>query len=310
MNNKKSYYILGGILVVLIIIAYLVTSERGPKTSTEKIKEEQFFKVDSALVDKVEFERNGVKIALAKVGPVWREIYPNDYMANQNFISQMLSHLKNYKLSNIVSENPEMKDRYGFNDTNVTKITVYQTGNVVGSFLIGNAASGPSQTFIKKLNDDKIYLADNFLRNYFVKERMFDWRDLQIVALPKESIKSIRFIHNDEDFTVTFDTTAQAFIDRDTVDKAQAEGLLNLLNNYNTQSFRDTTLGNDMKPDYKVIVTADKVWEFEFFKVGTEERNPKYLLRVSGLKQIFEVDENFVKMLYKSKKELLPKKEK
>jgi hypothetical protein len=306
MKNQKNLFILAGVLIFLVIIAYFVTSERGERTTTYKL-EEKIIKIDSAAVDKLEIEKNGKKIVLQKEGVNWNITSPINYPAVNSAISNALFTLKNYKITSKVSENPSNKDKFGFNDTNVTKITVYQGGNSVGQLLVGNTGPGNAQSYIKKIDGNEIFLAEDFIWNYVVKNDLSEWRDKLIVSIPKGSIKQIDFVSKDENYSVKYDTTGKFFIGKDTVTASIMDGLMNLLSNYNTQYFKDTVITESKTPDYFVRVTWNKTTEFKFYKYLDTETAKKYYLQVSGINQLFDIDENYVKQLYKTKKELLTK---
>lgn len=303
MKAKKTY-ILAAIFVVLVILAYFLTAERGEKTATYKL-DKQLFAVDSASIDKLEFEQNGKKVTLVKAGVEWRMSQPVDYPAFLQFIGAALTDLKKYKLESKVSDNPGNKDRYGFNDTSLCKLTVYQGGNPVGTMFIGNAAPGPGQTFLKKPESNDIFLAGDFIRNNFVKDNMLnDWRDKNIFSIPKGNIKSVEFISSSENYKIETDSAGKYKSGKDSVNTQVADGVYNLFQNFNTQGFKDSVLGDDVKFDNTIKITADKIYILNFLKVG-EGQNPKYLLKISNKKQIFEVDENFLKMAFKGKKEMV-----
>ncbi|MDD5363205.1 MAG: DUF4340 domain-containing protein [Ignavibacteria bacterium] len=306
MKNKKNLYILAGVFVLLVIIAYFLTAERGQRTTTFKL-DEKILQIDSAAVDKLEIEKNGKKIVLQKTGGNWTITTPVNYPAINQFVNNALFTLKNYKITSKVSSNPSNKDKFGFNDTNITKLTVYQNGSSVGQMLIGNAGPGNAQSYIKTTEGNDIFLADEFVWNYIVKNDLSEWRDKLIVSIPKGLIKQIDFISKDENFSVKSDSTGKFFIGKDTVSSSVMDGLMNLLQNYNTQYFKDTVLADDRTPDYFVRVTANNSTEFKYYKYLDTEAVKKYLLKVSGNNQIFDVDENYVKQLFKTRKELLGK---
>lgn len=303
MNAKKTY-LLAVVFIVLAVIAYFLTSERGEKTSTYKL-EKQLFAVDSASVDKLEIEQRGIKLVLSKVGMEWRVVQPVDYTAYQQFVASALSDLKKYRLESRVSENPNNKDKFGFNDTNVVKVTVYQGGNAVGSMLIGNASNGPSQTFIKKTDGKEIFLANDLLRSNFAKDNVLnDWRDKLILNISKGNVKAIEFISSSDNYKIEVDSAGKFRCGKDSVNSMQSDGILNLFQNFNTQGFIDSTVNTNVKFDYTIKIFADKVYEIGFLKIG-EGTNPKYLLKVSDKKQLFEVDENFMKVAFKTRKEMV-----
>ena len=92
------------------------------------------------------------------------------------------------KLESIVSTNPSNKDTYGFNDYDVAQVTVYESGTEKGKFLLGKSSTGTS-SYIKKFDSDNIYIADELDRNDLIKPDLNDWRDKNIVSIPKEAVK-------------------------------------------------------------------------------------------------------------------------
>lgn len=306
MKKKNNIYIYGLILVALVAISYFVMRDTSGEKKTMKIPE-KLFTVDSVTVDKLEIERNGKKVTMEKRGNLWNVTAPVLYTANQQFIASAVSNLKSYKISSIVSDNPNNKSFFGFNDTNVTKLSVFQNGTLSGIIIIGNASTGASQTYIKKPDANEIYLAEELLYNNFVKFDLSEWRDKAVLSIPRNAIKSIDFYTDSEKYTVTQDTTGKSYIGKDSVSSAVFEGVLNMLQNFNTQNFRDTTLSADAKSLYGARVNWGKETEFRFIRYG-DEASKKFLMQVSGVNQVFEVDENFVKNFIKMRKEMLGQK--
>lgn len=306
MKKKNNIYVYGIILVVLLVGAYYVMRDTSGEKKTLKLAE-KLFAVDSVSVDKLEIERNGKKVSIEKKGSFWNVTVPVLYAANQQFVTSALSSLKNYKISSIVSDNPGNKGFYGFNDTNVTKLNIYQNGTLSGTILIGNASTGASQTYIKKVEGNQIFLAEEFLYNNFVKPDLTEWRDKAVIAIPKGSVKSIDFIAENDKYTVNLDSTGKGYIGKDSVSSGAFDGVMNMLQNFNTQNFKDTTIAGDVRAQFTAKVNWGKETEFKFIKYGDSE-SKRFLLQVSGINQIFEVDENYVKMFIKPRKELLGQK--
>jgi len=305
--NKNKTYLLGAVLVVLVIAAYFLTTDRGTKTETEKTppKEKEFFAVDSANVDKIEIVRKNGKIVLQKVAGAWRQTEPVDYPVTASFVPPAVGDLKNFTLSTTVSTNPSKADVYGFNDSSKTTITVFEKGVQKGVIVVGNAGQGASQTYIKRPDKDAIYLAENFLRMNFVKDNIDDWRDKQIVTIPSGSVKSIDFTYSDDSFKIVKDSTGKFFIGKDSIQHSNIEGFLNLLQNMNTQGFSAAPLDTVKKFTSVIKVEADRPYELDLLKVNAEP--VYYLMRVSGIKQVFKFDEALAKMILKPKKDFLGK---
>ncbi|MFA7360114.1 MAG: DUF4340 domain-containing protein [Candidatus Kapaibacterium sp.] len=304
--KNKNIYILGAVLVILAAVSYFVMRDTSGEKKTQNLSE-KLFTADSLSIDKFEIERNGKKVIMEKKAGLWNVTSPVLYTANQQFIGSALSSLKSYKLSSIVSANPGNKDFYGFNDTNYTKVTVYQNGSLAGVILVGNSAPGAAQTYLKKPDGNEVYLANEFLFNNFVKFDLSEWRDKTVISIPVGSIRSIDFDAGTEKYTVTKDTTMKFYVGNDTVSTTVFDGVTSMLSNFTTQNFKDTTLVEDIKSNFSARVIWTKDTEFKFYKYGIEE-SKKYLMQVSGVNQVFEVDENFVKAFIKPRAEILGKK--
>ncbi len=308
MRNKKQIYKLAIIFLVLLVIVILLNTEIFNRSSTYKL-EEQFFKIDSALVDKLILEQKGKRVVLEKTYE-WRVTEPVNYKANDININFAISDLKNYRIISLQADNLNRKEKFGFTDTSEVKVTVFQKGEEMGSFIIGGQGPGHPQVYVRKVDGNEIYLADGILHYNFVKNSSNDWRDLSIIKIPKGSIKSLEFISKEGSFVLEKDTTASTFKHgNDSINTSILEGVLNMLNDFNTQSFKDSTLGPDVKFDFTLRVVWDKVTNINFLKYGDEE-SPRYIIKVDGIEQLFDVDKNFALNLMKTKKDLIVSKSK
>lgn len=299
MKSKTYLYLL--ILIVLAVAAYFLTTDKGEKTSSYKFTQKKLFELDSAKVDKVEIKNVSGDVVISKASGTWMIEQPFQYKTVSANIENLVSNLKNLELESIVSTNPANKDTYGFKDPQLAEVTVYEGGVQKGKFLMGSTTASNSN-YIKTLDSDIIYLANNIDRYNFVKENINDWRDKNIFTIPKEAVKSVEYIYGGEKYTIKADSTGKYSIGTDTVGTA-FDGILNLLQNFQTTSFKDTTLSDQTSFDEKVIIDWGPKTEINFLKTNTSP--PKYLVQVAGDKQIYEMDENYAKNLLKTKKEIL-----
>jgi hypothetical protein len=304
--KNKNLIILGAVFIVLIVIAYFLTSERGEKTTSYKL-DKKIFVVDSSKVDKIEILLKGKKVTFSKTGSEWVISEPFNYKAQQPLVLSMVSDLKNFNLESIVSKNMNNQDKFGFIDTAQAQVTVYESGQNKGSFLIGGQGPGFDQSYIKKIGGNEIYLANKLTKTNFYKDNINDWRDKAITSVPKEQVNSIEFNSAGESFTILKDTVNSKYkIGADSVNSTVIDGVLNYIQNLNAQTFKDTTLADDTKYTDKVKVNwGSQTTIFNYLKVETTP--VKYLLKISGINQVFEFDENTVKNLLKTRKEFTGK---
>jgi hypothetical protein len=299
-KNKSLVYVI--IFVILLVAAYFITTDRGEKTASYDIDQEKLVDADSASIDKIEIKSDNGNITLVRSGGEWRLSEPVDSRANIQFIETALSNLGKFKLESIVSTNPDKHTNYGFTSGNQATIFVFQNGVEKGSFIIGNAGPGGNQTYVRKVGSDNVYLASNLTRSNLIKPSIDDWRDKTIIKIPRENINSVEFITPRERFTAEKDTEGNFMIDSQPVSEA-FNGILNSLQNFNTQYFKDTTLAADTNFDYSILVNWGPVTELKFLKMKTEP--VQYLVQVSNDPQIYVLDEGFANNVVKQKSDLV-----
>ncbi|MEP7146282.1 MAG: DUF4340 domain-containing protein [bacterium] len=300
---KSKTYLYLGILAVLLIAAYFLTSDRGEKTASYKLTEKKLFEIDSGKVDKIEIKNKGENLLLSKASGDWRIEQPFQYRTVSSNVEALVSGLKNLKLESIVSTNPAKKDTYGFNDMDQAEVTVYESGVQKGKFLLGKTASG-SASYIKKMDSDNIYLGEGIDRNIFIKPNVNDWKDKNIVSIPKQSINSVQVISEGETYTAIRDSSGKYFIDQDSAGK-NFDIILNTLQKFDASGFRDTLISDQSDFTATVIVDNGNKSEFRFLKLDTTP--VKYLLKVSGDLQVYKLDEVNAKNVFKTKKEITGK---
>jgi hypothetical protein len=165
-----------------------------------------------------------------------------------------------------------------------------------------SAHGGVNAIFLKKLDSDSIYIADGIDKNNYFKTSLDEWRDKNIVSIPKEGINSIEFISASEAFTVKRDSTGKYFIGSDSVGTA-FDGVLNLLAKFETNNFKDTALSDQTNFTDKIIIDWGEKTQLNFLKLDAAP--PVYLLQVPGDPQIYELNEAYAKNILKTKKDIL-----
>ena len=301
MKSKTILYL--AILVALGLLAYFVSTDRGEKTASYKIGDTKFFDVDSAKVDKLVIKTKDGDLVLVKANNVWSITEPFKYKTVSALVENAISNLENMKIESLVSSNPEKQESFGFKDSEKAEITIYQEGNQIGKFLLGNPAASNS-SYAKKMDSDNIYIVDNVDRFNFVKPKLDDWRDRVIVTIPKESIKSVEFKTGGESFAAVRDESGVFKIGTDSVGNA-FDGILNLFNKMEATGFKDTTLSAETAFTDIVKIDAGNVTELRFLKI--ESTPAKYLLQIPGDNQLYEFEEGYVQNILKKKSELLGK---
>lgn len=300
-SNKTILYLV--IFAALLVAAYFITSDSGEKTSSYELKEKKLYTLDSAKTDKIEIKNNQGHLILSKATGEWRATSPYEYNVTPALVDKIVSSLKNFKLESIISTNPAKKETYGFKESEEALVSVYESGVLKGTFILGGAAAGTS-SYIKKADSDNIYIADGIDRADFIKPAINEWRDKNIVSVPKQAVNSIEFVSPEETFIVQRDEAGKYKIGTDSVGAA-FDGILNLLENFQTTNFKDTLFAEDSKFSNLVNIDWGNKTNMKFMK--TETTPAVYYLKVDGDKQVYELEEGYAKNLLKSRKDILGK---
>lgn len=299
MKNKNILYL--AILVALGLIAYFITSDKGEKTSSYKIGDKKFFTVDSAKVDRLEIKTKDGNLVLTRTDGKWTISEPFRYKTVSSLVENAVSNLTRMEIESLVSTNPDKQESFGFGSADLAEVTVFEEGKQKGKFLLGNP-SATNSAYVKKPESNEIYIADNMDRFNFVKPKLDDWRDRIIINIPKESIKSIEFNSQGENFAAVKDENGVFRIGADSVGK-NFDGLLNILARMEATEFTDTTLSAETAFTDILKVDWGNQTEFRFLKINSTPA--KYYMQIPGDSQIYSFEDGYLTNIFKKKSEFI-----
>jgi len=294
------------IFVLLAVIVYFFFT-RKDTINTQKVTE-KLFVADSSKIDKIEIKKTGETIVLEKINGQWMLTQPVNYAADTNAVTPILANLAHFKISSIASENPEKFGIY-LDSANHPVVTAYQEGKLLGTFEVGKQAASYQNSYLKKPDENKIYIAENLSNANFLKA-MKDFRSKLIFSIPSTSITRIDFKSTDSnktDFSCVKDSTDRWFIGTDSIAKNTMEGFLNLLNNYTTDDFLDSTITSFPAPTYTINIQGAQPTTINLYK-QTNVTPPVYIVQVSNKTQLFKFSEAFAGNSLKKRTDFIPAK--
>ncbi len=304
---NKSIKILLAVFAILIAL-YFLFFRSGEKVSTDKL-DAKLFVADSSKIDKIEIVKNNETVVLEKVNNQWKLTKPLDYAADTTNIYLMLKDLKNFTIESVASENPAKFNSY-LDTVNNSKISTYQEGKLLGTFILGNTQAGDN-SFIKKPEDNRILLASNLTAALFTKPSK-DYRNKFILSIQPFSVSKVSFKSNDSskvDFTVSKDSANKWNIGGDSVSTSVMEGFLNILANFNTDDFKDTVMTTFPVPTYSITVNATGTpTVINLYKEVSTDPNaaPAFITQVTGNNQLFRLFSAVASQLMKKRSDFIP----
>jgi hypothetical protein len=291
----RNTYILTGILVVLVVVAYLVMQKPGERSSSSDT-EGKLVTLDSLAVNKIDIKSPTGKVVLEKKGVEWYLAEPLSYRADQSNVASLIHETKNLEVKSIVSNKPEKQSVFQVDSTG-TIVRIFENGAEKTSFIIGKAGSSYSETYARRANSNDVALVGGAL-SYIFNRPVKEWRDRTILSAPKERIKEVKFQYGDTTFVLAFKDSTW-MVGKDSTQDWVVNSLLSSLSSLQADDFVDTLITPLPKINAQLSYAGAQV-SFSYLKTGD-----KYLVRSSSSPQWFEMQSWRANQVLKRKKDLV-----
>lgn len=302
---NKNIKILLAVFAVLIAV-YFLFFRSGEKVSTEKI-DAKLFVADSSKIDKIEIVKNSESITFEKQNNQWKITKPITYNADTSAVYAMLKDLKNFMLESVASENPAKFSGY-LDSVNNSKVTTYQEGKLLGTFILGKAQANDN-TYIQKPDENRILLASKLTAGNFTKQ-LKDYRDKSVISISPFAVNKITFKSTDSnnvDFTAAKDSLNIWRVAGDSVSTSVMDGFLKMFENLKAEDFKDTVMTTFPVPTYTLTLGGpSQSTVINLYKENSEP--PAFIFQVSGVNQLFRFFAGMAGQLMKKKADLIPPK--
>lgn len=256
-------------------------------------KEETIFLVKDAETDKWQVERAGIK-----------------YPANQSALDGMIEFLENFKVGEIISQNPDKYKELQVDDESGLIVKWFVKDKEDGYLILGKSDYNRQGDYIRTGDQKEVYITSGNIKFNFSRP---EFRDLNILSLKQDDIKQVAWNYKDEKFEIKkleVDDSAAAsenqseekktddalklekwfLIDGDTkqeLDESKVSSLLNYVSNISATDMLVRSAEKDYgfsEPFFKLTVGADDQ-EYALTFGAQADEAPAYYA------QIFEIDE-------------------
>lgn len=191
---------MGGILVALIIIAFV---SEGPlkdwRAKSGKV-ENILATVDFSQVSRIDIDRPGEALSIEKDGDKWKIAGTKDFYVRDDIIQGIELALNMAKKADteLASENVDKKGDFEVSEIG-TSISLRQGDTILHEFIVGKVGADFTSTYITKADISETYLIKVNLNTALARD---DWYDKTIFKSDAEKITKIRFQHPTREFTV------------------------------------------------------------------------------------------------------------
>jgi len=258
--NKKNF-ILGIILIILIVLAYIY---QGPlqEWRAKTNKPINFLsKVNIEEIDKIKVTKDGQETIFIKEEGGWKISGTNDFYLKESLVSDMIGILKEFKGADLglVSAKEDKKIEFSTDLENSTKVELAKGDENLAEFNIGRLASDFVSTYIAQENSSRTYSVPVNL-SLFTRN---DWYDKTIFSSDKEKVTKVRFQYPDQQFAIenmvaegTEDTEAWEGVTpyKFKVNKEKIQDILNIMTNLNASKIPEQIFEGTGLEKHNIII--------------------------------------------------------
>ncbi len=286
MKIKKEYFIL---CIVIVALAAYITFEQKGQLNYELPQFEECKKDD---ISKMVIEQGNSTIHIVKKDENWL-IEPHNYTADASKVDEMIKSCSKLKLTSMVSESKNYA-LYDLDSENRIRVTAFKGSEVVRQFDIGKATPSYNHTFIKLLDDDRVFHASNDMRQQF-KNAVSEARDKSVLKFDKNEIKKVRLFDGKKSMALVKSflpvsdnthgekqTEKKAAVVRsvwktengENVKPTAIESLVQTLSNLSCEDYTGDELKKDSgKLSYRVMLNGTKNYTISIFEKSEDNYN-------------------------------------
>ena len=243
--KTKQFFILGAIFIVLAIVVLILENPFGQSEYEKKIETAipLFPNFNQEQVAKIEIIADGETTTLSKQNDDWVVASMDNYPADSEGISELLSKVAAFKNTQLVSNNPEKQSEFEVDNTGVEAKLMDANGTLLAHLFVGKTTPGFLSSYVRAADANDVYVAQGYLQSVFNKgdrtwkERtIFDFNKGIVTQLNISSPEEIVELRLDADGTWQMLKPAASAVKQDEVDS-----LLTTLSGLDTDDFAEAT---------------------------------------------------------------------
>ena len=242
--KTKQLLILGAIFVVLAIAVLLFENPFGQSEYEKKIETATplFPNFNKEQVAKIEIVATGETTTLSKQDGNWVVASMDNYPADSEGITELLSKVAEFKNTQRVSNNPEKQAEFEVDSTGVEAKLMDANDKLLAHLFVGKTTPGFLSSYVRAADANDVYVAQGYLQSVFDKGTR-TWKDRTIfnfnkgivtqlnISSPEETIE----LHLDADGTWQMLKPAAS-----AVKQTEVDSLLTTFSGLDTDDFAET----------------------------------------------------------------------
>ena len=284
--KTKQLLILGAIFVVLAIIVLLFENPFGQSEYEKKVETATplFPNFNKEQVAKIEIIAVGETTTLSKQDGNWVVASMNNYPADSDGITELLSKVAEFKNTQRVSNNPGKQAEFEVDNTGVEAKLMDANGTLLAHLFVGKTTPGFLSSYVRAADSNDVYVAQGYLQSVFNKGTR-TWKDRTIFDFNKGIVTQLNISSPEETVELRLDadgTWQMLNPVASAVKQSEIDSLLTTFSGLDTDDFAETTddlseYGLDMPQSTISAVRNDGTTVT--LHIGKEEEGKLYVKR-------------------------------
>ena len=284
--KTKQLLILGAIFVVLVVVVLLFENPFGQSEYEKKVETATplFPNFDKEQVGKIEIVATGETTTLSKQDSNWIVASMNNYPADSEGITELLSKVAEFKNTQRVSNNPEKQAEFEVDSTGVEAKLMDTNDKLLAHLFVGKTTPGFLSSYVRAADSNDVYVAQGYLQSVFDKgERT--WKDRTIFDFNKGIVTQLNISSPEETVELRLDAEGTWQMLKpiaSAVKQTEVDSLLTTLSGLDTDDFAEMpddlgAYGLDMPESTISAVRNDGITAT--LHIGNEEDGKLYVKR-------------------------------
>ena len=241
--KTKQLLILGAIFVVLAIVVLLFENPFGQSEYEKKVEMAMplFPNFNEEQIAKIEIIADGETTTLLKQNDDWVVTSMDNYPADSEGISELLSKVAEFKNTQRVSNNPEKQSEFEVDSTGVEAKLMDANGTLSAHLFVGKTTPGFLSSYVRAADFNDVYIAQGYLQSVFNKGDR-TWKDRTIFDFNKGIVTQLNISSPEETVELRLDADGTWQMLKpvaSAVKQDEVDSLLTTLSGLDTDDFAD-----------------------------------------------------------------------
>lgn len=243
--KTKQLLILGTIFIVLAIIVLLFENPFGQSEYEKKVETATplFPNFNKEHVAKIEIIAAGETTTLSKQDDNWVVTSMDNYPADSDGITELLSKVAAFKNTQRVSNNPEKQAEFEVDSTGVEAKLMDANGTLLVHLFVGKTTPGFLSSYVRAADSNDVYEAQGYLQSVFNKGTQ-TWKDRTIFDFNKGIVTQLNISSPEETVELRLDADGTWQMLKPVaaaVKQSEIDSLLTTLSGLDTDDFAEMT---------------------------------------------------------------------